>query len=540
MLALTPSVQSPAAFQRVQNTRTDAEALQPLRPYDLRRYGGVGDDSTPNDAAIAAWTAACNAAGEEGFLPAGTFVITGDVALPRKLHSEGGYIKGAFDVVYGPYNHGYIGGGLQCDQFYATGLVFCDVGPVYALTSILIDGYDDNTGSFWNTFRNFRSVLLTIDITNFSVNLNHFLGGRSAVRITGDNSLYAVSEAHANTFDSFDFSTYTTPAGILQDDSKMQVNFIRSCYFEAGANIEGNFHVTGWQGDALGHPAVGRFNHLMGATGVAERLFSDFLSIARHNAALGGNWDFLDASDKPQCLAHSGGASVSVQSDATEPNGIGQRYQATFADAFDGFLIEIAPTGNDRFGLVVFYKSEDDFTDFSSTDGSSPISHSVTPVVVDEANDWKMIRISGPASKTAGATVTLFAYGGEGGDPKTISIGGLYAGGERAVLNPQINRDTGGKLGANHYVHRELVQHGSVSQSYVDASPTDIAVLFPVEFAAAPHVTFSIYANDAVTANMTKAFVKAGTLSATGFTVTVHYSPDFSGIVQWTAMGRRT
>jgi hypothetical protein len=193
----------------------------------------------------------------------------------------------------------------------------------------------------------------------------------------------------------------------------------------------------GWQGDANGTPAVSRFAHILGAVGVNQQMSRDFLSLSATNAAVGGSWDILDADGKPPSLAQSGGASVAAATDASEPCGIGRRYEATFSAAFSNFQITIQPTGSDRFGIVLFYRSEGDFAAIESNDGSGVLSHTVTPIAVDEANDWKMIRLSGAADADGTTTVTLYAYGSGGGSAKFMAIGGFFASGERAVISPQ-------------------------------------------------------------------------------------------------------
>jgi hypothetical protein len=390
-------------------------------PYNRARY-----------ATWANWKSACDQADAEGVVD-GDWTLTANIELPRKCRFTGN-LAGAFTVLYQKRLNGWVKG-LSCVNFSERGNFFCTISDLYCTGAYLVDGFDSNFGSFWNEHIQCRiEGVTTIDITNFSVNLNTWRGGRmNGVVLTGDNSLYAGSEAHANTFDNVDFTT----GGISQSDSKMQVNFLRGCYFEGGANIAGNFHVIGWHGDATATPAVSRFAHLFGATGVNSRLSRDFLSLSVHNLAVGGNWDILDSAGKPPSISHVGGASVSVAADSTEPTGVGSRYEASFSDAFDEFRVTIQPSGSNRFGVVIFYKSTADFTTVESLADAVTTSHGFTAVADPSGNDWKMLRISGPASLTAVTTVRLYAYDGTGGAAKVMSIGGVFAGAERAVISPQ-------------------------------------------------------------------------------------------------------
>jgi hypothetical protein len=393
-------------------------------PYNRARYASWAD-----------WKLACDTADEEGTVN-GDWTLTANIELPIKSRFTGGSLLGNFEVLYQQRLHGWMYG-INCYNLRLSGINFCTVENLIARNNVYIDGYNGTTGTFWNNFNNWNiDKMLEISISNFAVNLNSWRGGRIGyLYITGNQVTYPASQAHANAFYSVDFTDYgNVPSGVLQDDTAFEVNFLYGCYYEGGGNINGNFHVFGLQGDAQGYPSIARYAHIMGMVGRNSRLSRDFLSTSPINAAKGGNWDILDANGKPPSLSQSGGASVSVTSDSTEPCGIARAYQATFADAFDSFSITIQPTGSAFFGLVLFYKSAADFVNIESNDGTGAIAHSPTPVVV--GTPWKMLRISGPANVTSTTGVTLYAYGGTGGAAKVMAIGGFFAGGERAVPAP--------------------------------------------------------------------------------------------------------
>ncbi len=407
-------------------------------PYSLPRYGGVGDNVTINNTAFANWRLACDQADAEGVIPEGQFRISADITLPLKVKCSG-RITGAFQVIYRQRTGGWIDK-LSCERVYFSGINFCHIENTQCQIAVL-DGFDGSTGSFWNEFSEFHAdQSLTIDITNFAVNLNSFRGGRIGyLHITGNTSLYAGATAHANAWYGCDFTRFGVPPnGILQDDTVGQMNFIFGGYYEGGANIRGNFLVVGLQGDALGPPLLSRYTQMIGTTGINSH-FRDFLSISVNNAARGGCWEWRASAGKPPSFAISGGAAPTVVADATEPAGVGFRYQGTFSAAFSRFIITLQPNGSNRFAATLFFRGIASFAAVSSNDGTGDTSHDGTPVVLNAT--WSMLRIAGPASITGTTTLSLFVYGAVGGAATPVSIGSVFAGGERGVIAPTRTED---------------------------------------------------------------------------------------------------
>lgn len=409
--------------------------------YNLLRYGGNGNSIAANDTPFSNWQLACDQATACGVIPEGDFKITADITLPGKVECSG-RITGAFNTIYSARN-GELGhrisGALRCAQLWFRGCYSVQVENVSAGT-VVVDGLDGVHGTFWCRFNNIVTESLTLSITNFSVNQNYFSGLCRYVHITGNAGTHPTTQAHGNLFDLIDASNNgLVNYGFLQDDAKLERNFIRGLYYENGSNVVGNFDIIGWQGDSNGTPAVSRFCHLLGSVGLNQQTSKDFLSIGIKNAVRGGNWDWTDTDGKPPGFAVQSGSGTAVAVDTTEPGGIGLRYGSAFSGAFSGFSIEIQPTGCDLFGLVFFYKSADDFFAIESSGG---IAHAVTPVVVDAVNNWKMARLSASCSKTVATTVTLYAYGAVGGTAKNMSLGGAFACGERIVSPPQKNHES--------------------------------------------------------------------------------------------------
>jgi hypothetical protein len=392
-----------------------------------------------------AWRSACDQGGAEGILE-GDYTITADILLPKRCDFKGFKIGGAFYSTHELYSGGYVKS-WRADQPRIRGCYYCDytdidTGSIVNGTLTVTGGNGaSNPGTFWCKIGIAAIVNLVIDASFFDVNQNLFTGGVARyVHLTGGAG--GTGGIHANTFKCIDASNNSLPSsGFLQDDEKRYVNYIEGVYYEGGSDIQGNFHIVGFQGDASSPPRTDRFTNIINAVGINQKNTKDFPSISVRNLVRGGNWDWLDSTSKPVGFSTTSAAATAVNVDTTEPCGMGKRYEGTFSAAFSSFNITIQPTGSDRFGAVIYYKSTDSFVAITSDDGGGAQSINVAPVVVDATNNWKMLRLSGTASKTATTAVTLFAYTGVGGAAKVISLGGVFASAERMIVPPQKNDD---------------------------------------------------------------------------------------------------
>lgn len=395
-------------------------------------------------ATFADWLLVCNLADAEGFLDA-DYAILADTTLPKKCDFRGFQITGAFYTDHLRYNYGWVKS-WRAEQPRISGCFSCDYTGINtnggASQTLTVRGGTAfgvvpsvlNPGTFWCKIGITSVTSLVISADYFDVNQNLFTGGIARyVHLTGGTGGGGI---HANTFKNIDASDNSLANfGFLQDDTLRYVNYIENVYYENGSDIRGNFHIVGFQGDANSPPRTDRFTHILNAVGINSQCSKDFPSFTVNNTAVGGSWDILDSSGKPPCISHSGGASVSVIADTATPTAAGYRYQADFADAFDQFIVTLQPCGCDRFGLWVFYNSSADFEAITSNDGSGEQSVNVRQIVV--SGDYKMLRIAGTASLTTTTVVTLYAYGAVGGATKTMSLIGVFGGGERAVIPPQ-------------------------------------------------------------------------------------------------------
>jgi hypothetical protein len=399
-------------------------------PYVRARYASWSD-----------WQIAADAANAVGIVNQ-PYTLTANITLPLRSDFRGNVISGAFQLLFQNKSFGWI-----------ENLHFNDIGASVRLSGcqqcrfdnfkvrkVLVDGFNASIGYFWNMHRNWMVEECEADITLFAINANTWQD--SVIRYfhtEGDTSVSAFSEFNANLFLRVDFSDYgdlTLPvSGFVQNDSRRRKNLVQSAYYENGSDIVANCHIIGVNGDTDAPPRVDRNCHIFGNTGVNMKSIKDFLSVQTVNQAVGGDWSIRDADNKPPCFTHSGGASVQVVADTTEPNGIGSRWQATFEQAFDQFNITIRGNGQSFVGGYIYYKSTADFEQMSVGDGTTTASLPVTPILLGD--DWKLLRFSGPSHPVNGATVVLFGYAATGGAAKTISLGGVSAGTEQAVIPPQ-------------------------------------------------------------------------------------------------------
>jgi hypothetical protein len=391
------------------------------------------------------FTAACDEADAEGLIEPEGYTLTGNITLPRKVRCIGA-LAGAFTVTYTQQSAGGYVDGLTLSDNGAT-LILSGVQRCAFLNircrKVEIDGFNSSYGFFWNVMIGWMVEEVEADITLWAINQNTWIACVMRYFHTeGDTSTYAATEFNANKLFACDFSNYgdaSLPvAGCRQNDSVGRKNTLYGPYIEvANSAIVGNWVVYDLHSDGDQPPEVGLDCHVFGGNSNNEKTAGDYLSISTVNMITGGDWRVRGSDNKPPSYGHTGGASVSVQADATEPFGAGSRYEATFADAGDRFTIQVRGSGRTTCSGYVFYKSASDFVQIDVTDGTSTASLTARPVVIDAVNNWKMVRFRGPAHAVNGAGVSLYAYAGVGGAAKTMSLGSSSAGAEQACVTPQ-------------------------------------------------------------------------------------------------------
>ena len=515
------------------------DKLQPYQKYWLTRYGAVGDGVTVDDTAFAAWRSAIAAETDDlsdnlkfapvGYVPKGNYVLNSDQELPYNVDSYARF-TGAGVLYATDYTDARING------IYAAGLVargqFNSVfDGVYS--PLTVKGGGTNQGTFWSQFRNINNNA-TIDLSDWSVNFNMFLGGKGNFSITGTSG--NLRDGHANMVMMYDV-TSGSGTGLSNTSTMAQTNWAFGVYYENGKTISGPWHVAFFHGDDGGPPQISREHHAMFSTNVIEKNSSDFLATATGNIAVGGEWDYLNSSGYPNCLAMMTPASSSVATDTTEPFGMGKSLQASFTAALSGFTITLSRTTSERFSLVLAYYSPTgaDFSSIEVNRGGGDTTFGGASSV-GTAGGWRLLRISGKASASGTTTIRLYAQGGSPSGSVTFKIGAIRATEEKAVMLP--SKQPAKRFNGGISIHESAVIVAGVEQSYVSGGTSvDVVVPFGVTFSGAPtNVVPGIVLTHATQSlNFSKYIVTA--VTTTQCTVRVYYTTEWTGRVCVTATG---
>ena len=206
-------------------------------------------------------------------IPEGNFKFTGDLVFPDKVEFRGKVSVGK--VIFSGKD--LIIDNLNCDEVLFSGVWRATTTVKYTKKTV-IDGKNLYWGSYWNTFIGGLQEEVILDITEGAVNQNNFTGGRmGSVLITGTTEKYANTEAHNNWFRSVDVST----GGVLQNDTRMQTNYLENVYCENGGEIKGNWQILGVNGDKT--PALGLHSHILFANDAIPANSQDYISATAPN-----------------------------------------------------------------------------------------------------------------------------------------------------------------------------------------------------------------------------------------------------------------
>lgn len=312
-------------------------------------------------------------------IPEGIYKITGDVIFPENVEFKG-KVTGGRPVFRGQEDS--IISGLNCDDALFSGIWRGRVS-IKAANKITIDGYNDNWGTYWNKFDIQFCKELEITMNEGSVNQNTFTGGRIGyLHLTGNNTKYAVSELHNNYFHNVDVSTQ----GVLQDDSKMQSNYLVNVYCENGGMIVGNWQILGSNADNT--PTLGVNSHILFSNDAILKNGQDFLSFANTNLVEGGEWDSLDTLGRPKGLVFAN-TTGSVIKDATAPDGSGKALRVTTNLDWANLVMLFSNIGNGRGAISFFGKGDISVLEF--VDMSNNVYGGLF-TSVDVGDGWKLYR----------------------------------------------------------------------------------------------------------------------------------------------------
>jgi hypothetical protein len=397
-------------------------------------YGAVGDYNTATSAGTDNTQAFLDAITEAKriggrlLIPSGNYYISQDIEFPSIVICINSTIIGG-KVKFTRMQDLSVKG-LRCQSVHFSGIWRGDIEVIKA-DSMLIDGSIDWYGTFWNQFTVKFITEMTIDISEGAVNQNQFTGGRiNNLRVTGTATKYPNScEAQNNWFTNVDIST----GGALQDDAKMQTNYLVNCYSENGTNlIRGNWQVLGNTGQET--PSVGLNSHILFANDAVPRSSQDFLSLATTNLVEGGEWESLDTKGRPKGVTYSSATAVVVV-DATAPDGSGKAVKVDTSTAFGCFVLNLKNFIYDRGSIVFFAKG--DIATMELINSTNGVTGGVQ-TSVDVGNGWKLYRVTIP--KTANIT-KLQVYLTTTAVAKTAYFAGIKALPFKANLLPYYRQD---------------------------------------------------------------------------------------------------
>jgi hypothetical protein len=403
-----------------------------IPPYVRGRYANFAD-----------WKSACDQAGAEGTLDA-TYAITADTPLPLKASFRGFEITGAFYTDHTGQD-GWVKDWKAKQPRWTSSTrneytnIFTGLNDTGFVTVL------GGTGVAWNvvTFKYTTRLILNRGALGY-INQNTWIGGIVRfVDVVGSPSDY-----HGNTFIGIDISNQTDDSlgdnhGYQveddDEDDSGQPNGMIGSYGEDGSDIVGNVHTIFEHKDGNSPSKLGRYNHRFANLSFGTKTRGDYLSHSLHNFCLGGEGDVLDSTGKPPCFDHVGGASVSYTADTDVPGGIGYKYQATFQQNGDKFIVEVPTYGQGFFVVEIDYEQVAD-VEFeaivSDYGGGNTESHDTAPADTEMPDGWHRLRLSGQANQSGSTFINLIAANGADIAATVFALGGVVAGTERAVSSP--------------------------------------------------------------------------------------------------------
>lgn len=406
-------------------------------------------------------------------------------------------------------------------------------------TTFVVDGYSVSWGVFWVDFADITTGKCTLDLTTFAINANSFrnvVAGTSTdygIDINdGTNAGPTYYECHGNIFELCDTAH---SRGVINRSSLNQTNYIVGGYSEditAGYKaVTGNFEISGMNSDGGGVPSVGILNHVFGMTRQIERTGGDVLSLS-DKSLIPLDWSVLDSTGKPPAI--SGG---SVVVDAAMPGGSGARYGASTGVAFSNITVAfpkvIADDVYPRFTMSGFWYGDLPATiEVATSAGTKSYGNEG---FVDLGGSYYFFRLTGYGDSTVAWSLKFFI---------TVSatvrqgyLGACFVSPYKAAVIPY--RQPLGSNVVTWYDNGLMHQKASVSQGYTAASPVTIAITFPKPYTSASSVVPVYSVNPAATfaGKMTKHEIVPDSITTTGFSVQVYFTPDWTGTINYYASG---
>lgn len=506
-----------------------------LSPKD---FGADGDGDADDTTALSDCGTACDGLNiwMDVQEPSNYYKISADIELPRLVRlgfrsiSGEKTIKGTgFKVKFSNKKYGSLIGG-RFEDLLIDGIYFSKV-EVSQADTLTIGGYNETTGTSWNTITCYAASQLKIDLSSGYVNFNKiFCNAKDnntvyGLEITdGTNEGPTYYECHGNEI----WGDFSGSLGVRNISNKNQINHINGLYLENSAAFTGggNFSVNNMTFDGSSMPGVDRFAHILNATRHVERTGADVLSMSVVNLAEGGDWTALDTNGKPPCFS---GSTVSVTADAAMPGNTGAKYGKSTATDFQNVKVTLQACETGYF-VMTGYWAGDLPASISVNRGSGDTTAIGTGGFVELATGYYFFRLTATCN-TSSTTTVEFYITGNAGDTREGYLGAVWVSPYKAGVIPWRPTLSGTVVSAE--VNGLHIQHGSVTRAYTSSSPVDVTITFPETFAAAPIVTATVKPASTYEDKYEKHMITA--VSTTSATIRIYFSTDFTGDIHWQA-----
>jgi hypothetical protein len=407
------------------------------------------------------------------------------------------------------------------------------------------------------------ATIKTVAVDGLSATVDISSAFASTSLAAGAYKISAFYPCHANLFLNCDVSG---SSGLINSSVKASAtNYAIGTYYEGGANIQGDFHLFGFQGDSLTTPLVQPDNWILGSVGVAERNRRDFLPFSGENLFPSGEWNYyaydgISALYYPPYIIPYGARTPTIISDSTEPTGVGKGLQVTFTYGGGvgggGIAFTIPPMPSGNAALTLYWKGDTPTSVTMDRGGGDITSYAMTGVPVN-GTSWYLTRFSLKVSKTASTQLSIDYAIANGGPAQTIVVGPAVLTQEKAARLPAKPQNLKGLIPSANGQTLQLLDRYEQSNSITVASTNavanviDIPITFNTAFSVAPtagagSITYSLESTDAASdtniLHMKNHFIKRNSVTTSGFTLRVYTTgatDAWQGVVHWRAIGAK-
>ena len=473
-------------------------------------------------------------------------VISDEIYLPDMFNGAGfRFINPTAQIKVEQKKHPRIHS-FKCDNLLVGGVWHSLVENIDVYQTFTVTGYSDQWGTFWNTFRNIRAGRTIIDVRQQAVNQNVFdtlmgnTAGQWGVLITdfGATSSTGIMECHNNKFINGDTSHSFGMLNTIAD--RNQINQVIGGYCEHGANIYGNFMIGGAGAmiDGLSPPLVSPRCHVLFSPDHSPATAGEYLSSTNANICRGGDWSVIDSSGKPPGFSASFAASTvnvfTTGGSTSTPYGSLMAYGGVATGAGHTLNIKVkASSGYISCSVVLWCPNGQFPKNLLIDDGVNPASYRDASLRVSLGGGFHMWRVSGVVAKTATATIQ-FVVTDATQTSAQIYIGAVDSSPYKVSKMPYMDETYSSETVVSGGME---TRRGVKSIGYSTGSSLDLVVTYATQLPAgvSASVTHDIQPASTYEGKFLKSHL-LGAPTATGFTVRVYFTTDFTGSLHWQSM----